>query len=450
MHAHHHPYTALLTHLKAHLPQSGPLLRRIQHQVTHPSPTAQVLASFSPDSEPETGTGTESPWLAAYADVHRGLDTQVWVFSTLETKAISNPKSKSKSASDSASAPTPEATHHDINGAISTQEKETTKFQLLSLFTHVRTKLVPPYIAWLSSQPPAPVPDPKKARDEGVKKIPPHPKTSVLLGSVHKTVVELICELASETLPTKPSSGPGTGTTGTGPSEIQSSRPGVRIHRGQNVFYAKYCFPSSSFNDDAADDDDDNSKGPEKGSLLGKGSGYTFTDSTGVSGIQEKHLDLVKNRTNIPRSKQALMAMGGVALYYRPGGDGDGSPASSRPVSTAPGTGAGAGTGVGVDGEEEGEMPIGWAFLGFDGSLCTLHVEPEHRGKGLGGVVGKEVMKRGVDVFEPSAHNNHDGPGEEWFFADVSVDNVASRRVMEKMGGEVGWYVAWMVVEADI
>ncbi|BCS26611.1 uncharacterized protein APUU_51322A [Aspergillus puulaauensis] len=441
MHAHHHPYTTLLTHLKAHLPQSGPLLRRIQHQATHPSPTAQVLASFPPGSEPETKTGTETPWLAAYADVHRGLDTQVWVFSTLETKSNSN------SASASASEPTHHNNHN--NAPISTQEKETTKYQLLSLFTHIRTKLVPPYIAWVSSQPPALVAhlNPEKARDEGVKKIPPHPKTSVLLGSVHKTVVELICELASETLPTKPSANP---SPSPGP---ESSRPGVRIHRGQNVFYAKYCFPSSSFNDDI------NSDGPEKGSLVGKGSGpgpgYTFTDSTGVSGIQEKHLDLVKNRTNIPRSKQALMAMGGVALYYRPGGDGDvyddgdGLPASSPPVATA----SGAGVGAGADGEGEGEMPIGWAFLGFDGSLCTLHVEPEHRGKGLGGVVGKEVMKRGVDVFEPSARHNHGGLGggqEEWFFADVAVDNVASRRVMEKMGGEIGWYVAWMVVEADI
>lgn len=441
MHVHHHPYTALLAHLKAHLPQSGPLLRRIQHQVTHPSPTAQVLASFPPESEPETKAGVETPWLAAYADIHRGLDTQVWVFSTLETKSKANTNFNFNSASaPTSSTSEPTQTHHD-NEALSIQEKETTKSHLLSLFTHIRTKLVPPYIAWLASQPPAPVPEPEKARDEGVKKIPAHPTTSVLLGSVHKTVVELICEIANETLPTKPSASQ---------NQSQSSRPGIRIHRGQDVFYAKYCFPSSSFDDHDDDDDNvNNGPGPEKGRLVGKGYVYTFTDSTGVSGIQEKHLDLVKHRTNIPRSKEALMAMGGVALYYRPGGDG--SPASSRPVAGA--TTSGIGAGAGADGDGEGDMPIGWAFLGFDGSLCTLHIEPEHRGKGLGGVVGKEVMKRGVDVFEPSARHHHDSLGggkEEWFFADVAVDNVASRRVMEKMGGEIGWYVAWMVVEADI
>jgi hypothetical protein len=38
-------------------------------------------------------------------------------------------------------------------------------------------------------------------------------------------------------------------------------------------------------------------------------------------------------------------------------------------------------------------MPIGWAFLGFDGSLCSSHAEPEHRARGLAGVVGREVME---------------------------------------------------------
>ncbi|KAL4785394.1 hypothetical protein BJX76DRAFT_366971 [Aspergillus varians] len=394
MHTHHYPYTSLLTHLSTHLPHSGPLLRRIQHQTTHPSPTAQVLASFPPESDPESEPGT--PWLAAYADIPKGPDTQVWLFSSLETKT--------STASASAS------THDETNNttlSISTNDKETIKLHLLDLFTLIRTRFIPPYLDWLSSQPQPPIQPPAVAKDEGVKKIPPHAHTSILLGTVHKALVELVCELAAESK--------------------------VWIHRGQDVFYAKYCFPLTSFNND-----NDNTIRPDPAFQLRDGSRYRFTDSNGISGIQEHHLDLVKNRTNIPRSKRALLAMGGVALYS------DDSDSHSHSLASAS-----ASAGAGVEKEKgTGEMPMAWAFLGFDGSLSTLHVEPEHRGKGLGGIVGREVMKRGVDFFEPDSHAQRDS-GEEWFFADVAVQNLASRRVMEKMGGKVGWTVAWMVVEVD-
>lgn len=100
------------------------------------------------------------------------------------------------------------------------------------------------------------------------------------------------------------------------------------------------------------------------------------------------------------------------------------------------------------DGEDDEENPVSWVFLGYDGSLMTLHVEPEHRGKGLAVQVGQEVMRSGMsadsNLFELGGDTSEE---KGWVFADVMVDNVASRRVMEKMGGEVEWTLAWAVVE---
>ncbi|KAL5001300.1 hypothetical protein BDV10DRAFT_14265 [Aspergillus recurvatus] len=422
---HEPPYTSVLTHLSSLLPNSGPLLRRIQHQANSPTPsaTARVLASFSGHENPSSDSYSAQPWIAAYTDIHQGPNTQVWVFSSLESK----PKH-----------------------AITEAENQITKSQLLSLFTFLRTRLVPPYLDWVSSSS-QPV-QTMEVEEIGVKKIPPHPLPSVLLGSVNEIVVGLVVELAAE-------------------------EKRLRIHRGQNVFYAKYCFPSSSFE---PEDGFNNLKGLEE-------LGYTFTNSAGTYGITERHIPLVQSRTNIPRSTESLLAMGGVALYH----------SSSHSQGRGP-----------VEESNRGseEMPIAWAFLGFDGSLSSLHVEPEHRGKGLAVAVGREVMKRGVGVFGPSysypdsrprlngvgddkgnsnlnsngvrvvhearhtSVSNGFGSGstgadpelpvpvrlgqetekEEWFFADVAVENTASRRVMEKMGGEALWNVAWMVVEVEV
>ncbi|RDW90263.1 uncharacterized protein DSM5745_02038 [Aspergillus mulundensis] len=449
IHIHHHPYTGLLSQLSAHLPQSGPLLRRIQHEANSatPSPTARVLASFPAGENEDLAIEHAEPWIAAYVDVHRGPDTQVWVFSSLETR----------SPAPSTSTPTGHTIQNGKGNAnITEHQKQITKAHLLTLFTFIRTDLVPGYLDMLSSQPIAA----HKESEEGVKKIPPHPLASVLLGSVHESTVRLIVELAAE-------------------------EKTLRVHRGQNIFYAKYCFPSSSFEHSV--------HGSDK--LRAKESAYTFADCKGVYGVQEHHVRLVKARTNIPRSKEALMAMGGVALYHRPQ---EASPTASISAS--------ANGNCDGNGEGEGEMPIAWAFLGFDGSMCSLHVEPEHRGRGLAVLVGREVMKRGVGEFGSSydfaqikSISNGNGNGndaatlcsnggngvsedigkseaehtsassfngstgaapapapaadqdrQEWFFADVAVENTPSRRVMEKMGGEAKWNVAWVVVEVDI
>lgn len=92
-------------------------------------------------------------------------------------------------------------------------------------------------------------------------------------------------------------------------------------------------------------------------------------------------------------------------------------------------------------------MPIAWAFLGIDGGLATLHVEPEYRCQGLALYVAKEVMRRGMaegDIWRDG------GEDEVWVHTNVLESNLASRRVMEKLGGETGWTCTWTVVEYGI
>jgi hypothetical protein len=143
--------------------------------------------------------------------------------------------------------------------------------------------------------------------------------------------------------------------------------------------------------------------------------------------MQPHQFDLVISRTHIPRSKRSLAQMASVALYYDNEANED----------------AAVGAEITLKQQENAEMPIAWAFLGFDGSLSTLHVEPEHRGRGLAVLVGWEVMRVGMGdggIFESGSSE------EGWAYADVAMENVASRRVMEKMGGVVGWTVSWVVI----
>lgn len=123
--------------------------------------------------------------------------------------------------------------------------------------------------------------------------------------------------------------------------------------------------------------------------------GYTFGK------LGDTHYDLVRSRTRIYRSDESLRHMHGVGVYRT----------------------------------DQTKEPIGWAFISLDGSLATLHVEPGHRGKGLAVQLAKETMRRG------------DGGGDGYAHTDVDLENSASRRVMEKIGGQLKWTVAWVVVE---
>ena len=84
---------------------------------------------------------------------------------------------------------------------------------------------------------------------------------------------------------------------------------------------------------------------------------------------------------------------------------------------------------------------IAWAFLGLDGSLTTLHTEPEWRGKGIARSVAASLMSEyapGLAV---------DDQGTAWSHADVYVDNVQSERVCRGLGGRAMWQHYWVRVD---
>lgn len=177
---------------------------------------------------------------------------------------------------------------------------------------------------------------------------------------------------------------------------------GIRIHRHNNPVYVKYLCRGAHAHSDLD---------------AGLPPGYRFHDRQGRTGILPHHYALVRGRTYLFRSDETLSRIPGVAAYV----DGPG------------------------DGEEE--MPIGCVFLGLDGSLATLFVEPEHRGKGIAEALSREVMRRGMA--EGGIWREVGEEGEVWVHANVLATNGASRRVLEKLGGEVGWTVKWTVVEVQ-
>ncbi|KAK3395889.1 hypothetical protein B0T20DRAFT_359616 [Sordaria brevicollis] len=87
-------------------------------------------------------------------------------------------------------------------------------------------------------------------------------------------------------------------------------------------------------------------------------------------------------------------------------------------------------------GGKEGKM-VAWGFMALDGTLMTLHVEDAYRGKGLAKAVACKVMRDHLSEY------GDDG----WGAADVFVDNVRSQGVCKSIGGRVGWLLSWAVVD---
>ncbi|EEA19141.1 hypothetical protein TMatcc_010312 [Talaromyces marneffei ATCC 18224] len=176
-------------------------------------------------------------------------------------------------------------------------------------------------------------------------------------------------------------------------------RPGLNVYRYDKLPYVKYIFAPAIFQ---TENEENSNPLPE---------GYYY----GSEGLRAEHVDLVKSRTHIPRERETLLAMPSVVVYHHTG-------------------------------NTTSQDPVAWGFLALDGSLATLHVEPEHRGKGIAATLSREVMRRGMGggVYGSSSKKELG-----YAHADVARDNVASRRVMEKVGRGKGWRwsVTWSVVE---
>lgn len=122
--------------------------------------------------------------------------------------------------------------------------------------------------------------------------------------------------------------------------------------------------------------------------------------------MRKKDLAVVQARTSIPRSTHTLLSLASVGVF-----------------------------------EKENDKPVGWAFMGLDGSLTTLHTEPEWRGRGIAKAVA-------VKLFTGNAPGLAvDGDGNAWAHADVYVGNVQSESVCRSLGGKANAKILWVRID---
>lgn len=121
---------------------------------------------------------------------------------------------------------------------------------------------------------------------------------------------------------------------------------------------------------------------------------------------QTEHFELIRSRTQIPRQDRTLKILPALAIFL------DGS-----------------------------QTPISWAFVGLDGSLTTLHVEPEYRGKGLAKIITAKLFRENMQAFEEER-------GEVELAQSIVIKgNEASSRVAESLGGQNQCEVYWLRVD---
>jgi ribosomal protein S18 acetylase RimI-like enzyme len=137
--------------------------------------------------------------------------------------------------------------------------------------------------------------------------------------------------------------------------------------------------------------------------------------------VRTQDFDLVRSRTSIPRQNATLALFPSLAIFRDDIDNGD---------------------------------PVAWAFLGADGSLTSLHTEPEYRGKGLAKILSGKLFREGgfldnnIDTMLTAANKGERYTSEEaWFHANVALNNKSSRRVCEGLGGKESWVVYWIRID---
>ena len=208
---------------------------------------------------------------------------------------------------------------------------------------------------------------------------------------------------------------------------------GGKVVYAQTVAYVKYLFtPPTATGEGEGRKGDGEVGGKASLPALPEGLGLEWTTS-----FSTPDFELVRSRTSVPRRDRTLRLLPGLGL--RSG---------------------------------EGRL-VSWAFLSPDGSLASLHVEPEFRGRGLGkkvagGVMGMlggrvEMDAKGEGEGEGGGGEGEGGTGdgqgglyfegvregEEWGHADVAVDNKDSRGVTRGLGGKEGWICYWVWIDLE-
>ncbi|TVY92781.1 hypothetical protein LAWI1_G001055 [Lachnellula willkommii] len=129
-----------------------------------------------------------------------------------------------------------------------------------------------------------------------------------------------------------------------------------------------------------------------------------------VSRVPEDQLDIVVSTSAVPREPSTLKGQANVGIM-----DSDGKLAA-------------------------------WGYLGIDGSLATLYVLPEHRGRGLATQVAVELLSR----YERGGFADLGYAGRSGYVhSDVKVGNRESEGVMKSIGAEVRGTSSYLHVDSD-
>jgi len=213
----------------------------------------------------------------------------------------------------------------------------------------------------------------------------PFSRTRVLFGALNLCVRSLIPQGSGERL-----------DDGT----LHYLFPGGKVIIRVDEPYMKYLFPTRSPHQSLEEQNGTESR-------MALPPGYSFGP------VQYQYLSMVLDRTSIPRGLDTMASFFNIGLFY-----------NQEPT------------------------PVGWGFLGKDASLTSLHTEPEHRGKSLAVLLSKELFRQQNEHFRTLGD---EGKDDEvfWAHADVAESNMASRKVMEKIGGKVEWQTCWIEVELE-
>jgi len=248
-----------------------------------------------------------------------------------------------------------------------------------------------------------------------VSSLPPNrdqnPSRTLILGSLHSALVPLLAGPPRHTLT------PRAVIARSPDSDVADAAGGGAVLSQISIEYGKWLIRTTT----AA------VVPPEKAKLP---RGYVF------AALEAEDLCVVVARTEIPKTVETLARLRGVGVREVAGEGGGG------------GGGDGDGDGDG-DGGGEGRL-VAWGFVGVDGCLSTLHVEPGERGRGLGkAVAGRLVGMVGESKGEGGGGGGGGEDGRGWVSGDVAVGNEGSEGVMRGVGGKRVWTVRWVAVDLE-
>jgi ribosomal protein S18 acetylase RimI-like enzyme len=353
--------------------------------------TTTTISSSSPSSE---ASNNYRPWLAAHIDLLNSGQTQVWLFASWEAPSPYPSPSLSHRNDDT---DTDTDTDHLTTGGESASRGDVSvhKSLMRELFTYIYTVLVP-------AMPQHPSDEWLQLKRTGKTLTSPYSRNKVLFGTVGEKLWHLF------------------------PQEARArTDPG----------YLKYVFSPEEKEDEAnpttataADTETDNNENKTTSLLLPLPPGYKFGE------MRPSDLQTVLDRSTIPRTLSTLRQYVSVGIFSSSSDDYN----HTNPKPNALG-------------------PVAWGFLGKDASISSLHTEPAHRGKGLAVCLARELLRR-----QRQRQNRAASPLPEdtstlkrgtgmgcWAHADVSQDNIPSRRVMEKLGGKPMWMVMWTELDLE-